>query len=66
MTISNLVAMIMAKPDKSVKELITPHLANGGIFVVSIITGLSVCSSCSPAWLSSSSASSEQVSTESQ
>ncbi len=49
MTICNMVAMIMAKPDKPVLELITPHFANVGLLAVSIVTGLSVCSSCSVA-----------------
>ena len=46
-TICNMVAMIMAKPDKPILELLTPHFANVGLLAVSIVTGLSVCSSCS-------------------
>jgi hypothetical protein len=49
MTVCNMVAMVMAKPDKQILELVTPHFANVGIFVVSIMTGLSVCGSCSGA-----------------
>lgn len=45
MTVCNMVAMIMAKPDKPVLELITPHFANVAFFVVSIMTGLTVCGS---------------------
>jgi peptidoglycan/LPS O-acetylase OafA/YrhL len=51
-TISNMVAMIIAKPDLKIGQLFTPHFANVGLFGASIVAGLSVCAQCSSGALS--------------
>ena len=48
MTICNMGAMIMAKPDLSVSQLFTPHFANVAFLLVSIMNSFTVCSSCKP------------------
>jgi len=43
MCISNMVGMIISKPNLPVSQLFVPHLANISLFVGSVFYGMSIC-----------------------